>query len=163
VRKATAANEETLRDMSARLDGLAASVDAQMEMLTSAAEEPREVKALSDLRRLTAANEKTLREVSERIEELIAEGLETAAPAPSPLPLKQLEGFESMVEELRDEMTQLRRRIGLRAKGSGGLGEEQIDRLVDTIVDRLQKVIEVVEEEPAPAPPPRRQRPPRKA
>ena len=127
-----AASQEALQDMTARLDGVAATVDTQMDMLASAAEEPGDAKALADLRRLTAANEKTLREVSERLDELITEGLDTGPVAPAP-PLKQLEGFESMVKELREEMTQLRRRIGVRAKGSGGLGDEQLDKLADAV------------------------------
>jgi hypothetical protein len=174
LRKSAAANDDMLRDVSARLDGLTATIETQADLLTSATAEPRDAKALADLRRLTAANEKTLREVSDRLDELVAEGVErTELP-----PVRQLEGFESMVADLREEMTQLRRRIGLRTKGPSPIGEDQLDRiadavaaridvpssgfddrqldqLVDTIVDRLQRVIEVVEEEVPPKPAPK--------
>lgn len=198
LRKATAANEDTLRRVSARLEEIVTSVDAVVDLVRSAAAEPRDTAAGDKIeRRLAEGLEKLGDLLVARLDEFepasaepgdtaagdkigrrLVEGLEKVG---DPL-LEQLEQFEPAAAELREEMMQLRRRIGLRGKGSQSIGDDQIDRiadavaarvellptviadkqldrLVDAVVERLQSVLEVVDDEPDVAPaPPRRQR-----
>jgi chromosome segregation ATPase len=95
-----------------------------------------------------------------------------------------IEGLDDLHAELtsmREELTQLKRRVGLRAKssaiddeqietlatrlaGAATLSEQEVDRVADSVVERLMAILEVVPDpEPAPAPARAAKRPARTA
>jgi chromosome segregation ATPase len=70
-----------------------------------------------------------------------------------------MEGLrEDLVVQLRalgDEVVKLKRRVALRVGQSAAtLSDEELDRIVDSVVTKLSAAFEIVQEEPEPPPPP---------
>jgi hypothetical protein len=138
-------------------------------------------RTVAELRRAIAESDALLRQVAARLDEVVTDVaslgdgerlMTTANDAPGAAMSEEL---ESEIAGLRDDIVQLKRRIGVRAKAPAVLDEAQVGILLDRIVERigpttfadedvhrvaqavvaqLEQFLEVVPDTPASAPAP---------
>lgn len=149
LRRATAATDKLLRKLIGRLDEV--STDVRLATEASDGGGP-----AIDRDELMAVVTDALAPVTEAIDGLY-EQPSAAADATSQSSHQELAGE---LAEIRKELTQLKRRVGLRGKTSTGehppqgpgLSPDDLDRLTDAIVDRLAATLEVVPDDSFEAP-----------
>lgn len=142
-------------------------------------------RSIAELRRTLATSDDSLRRVAARVDELISGVVSIPAPTQATAPPRDdksgprtvtVTAAESDVgdelEAIHEELVQLRRRVGVRARATVTLEDAQVDSLVDRVVQtvgivqisdadlgrlaeavvaRLEEVLEVVPEEAPPA------------
>jgi len=150
-RRATRATDKLLRTVMGRLDEVTTDVRLATEVSGGG--------AAIDRDELAAAVADALAPVAEAIDGLYDQ-------PPATVDSQSHLDLANELAQIRSELTQLKRRVGLRGKPSTGderppstaaLSPDDLDRLTDAIVDRLAATLEVVPDdsyEPPPEPDP---------
>jgi hypothetical protein len=132
LRRAASTNDDLIRTLLARIDEL--TTDMRESIGGAPAAGPAEV----DLEAISAVVADAL---SPAIEAL------SSRPEPASADARQPRSDGKVTEELvniREQMTELKRRVGVRARAKATLDDAEVDRLAEVIVDRLTDMLEVV-------------------
>lgn len=129
LRRSVKEGDAGLRQLAGQIDGLADDIAALNDLVRAVVERgpgaPLEVDGLHDALLEMQAASASLIETAEVLA------------GPNPAQGAALDDLASELAALRDEVTQLKRRVGVRAKTSTTLDEEQVAALIDRLVDRL--------------------------
>lgn len=149
----TSATSSLQAMFSDRLIDVAQSTNDVRELRQSVAEH-------SELtRRVVASVEESANDllvVRELLDRMVAEPRASGGAAKAQVVLDPVVTEE--LTRLREEMTQLKRRVGVRGRTTVPLGDEQLAAIADAVVERLESMIEVVHDDPPASPPPSKSR-----
>jgi hypothetical protein len=173
LRKATTANDKATSGITRRVEEISTDVRSLADLSsTIAGQQPHAVGVPSDLAdelvmALTPINDELLEAITK---------LQSALDTVPQSGRAQGEGLAEELARVREELTQVKRRVGLRGRAEASLTDEQLeliaesvatklptptlsdddfDRLADAIVDKLSSVFEVISDDVADDPPPK--------